>query len=177
MRRSAIAAAALLTSVAMPAQAASLIGSTATASLLYPGSTVYAGPVSRTVGAGVEFGPGTFAPAAGSIDIGANTLTFFTNQTATYSTASFNGYSIDFSGRKLTSVTLGGSSSFAPAFTFNGGNLSFNVSGLSVNAGDSVVFNIAAAVPEPASWAMMIAGFGLAGAALRRRRQATVVFA
>jgi hypothetical protein len=25
------------------------------------------------------------------------------------------------------------------------------------------------AVPEPASWAMMIAGFGLAGAALRRR--------
>jgi hypothetical protein len=29
-----------------------------------------------------------------------------------------------------------------------------------------------AAVPEPASWALMIAGFGLAGAALRRRRTA-----
>jgi hypothetical protein len=28
------------------------------------------------------------------------------------------------------------------------------------------------AVPEPATWAMMIAGFGLAGAALRRRRAA-----
>jgi len=27
-----------------------------------------------------------------------------------------------------------------------------------------------AAVPEPASWAMMLAGFGLAGAAMRRRR-------
>lgn len=27
----------------------------------------------------------------------------------------------------------------------------------------------AAAVPEPASWAMMIAGFGLVGGALRRR--------
>ena len=26
-----------------------------------------------------------------------------------------------------------------------------------------------AAVPEPATWAMMIAGFGLAGAAMRRR--------
>ncbi|MBS0361220.1 MAG: PEPxxWA-CTERM sorting domain-containing protein [Proteobacteria bacterium] len=25
-------------------------------------------------------------------------------------------------------------------------------------------------VPEPASWALMIAGFGLAGATLRRRR-------
>lgn len=32
------------------------------------------------------------------------------------------------------------------------------------------------AVPEPASWAMMIAGFGMAGAALRRRR-ARVAFA
>jgi hypothetical protein len=30
-----------------------------------------------------------------------------------------------------------------------------------------------AAVPEPASWAMMLAGFGFAGAALRRRRAAT----
>lgn len=32
----------------------------------------------------------------------------------------------------------------------------------------------AAAVPEPASWAMMIAGFGLAGAALRRGRRVAV---
>jgi PEP-CTERM motif len=30
------------------------------------------------------------------------------------------------------------------------------------------------AAPEPASWALMIAGFGLAGAALRRRRAATL---
>ncbi len=35
---------------------------------------------------------------------------------------------------------------------------------------------VASAIPEPATWAMMIAGFGLAGAALRRRR-ATVQFA
>ncbi len=32
-----------------------------------------------------------------------------------------------------------------------------------------------AAVPEPASWAIMIAGFGLAGAAARRRRAAVTV--
>ena len=31
-----------------------------------------------------------------------------------------------------------------------------------------------AAVPEPATWALMIAGFGLAGAALRRRRVAAL---
>ncbi|MBA3895889.1 MAG: PEPxxWA-CTERM sorting domain-containing protein [Sphingomonadaceae bacterium] len=31
------------------------------------------------------------------------------------------------------------------------------------------------AVPEPASWAMMIAGFGMAGVALRRRRALAAV--
>ena len=34
-----------------------------------------------------------------------------------------------------------------------------------------------AAVPEPATWAMMIGGFGLAGAAMRRRTRHTVVTA
>jgi len=33
-----------------------------------------------------------------------------------------------------------------------------------------LVFSVGSAVPEPASWAMMIAGFGVVGAALRRRR-------
>jgi hypothetical protein len=37
-------------------------------------------------------------------------------------------------------------------------------------------FQAAAAVPEPATWAMMIMGFGLVGAAMRRRT-ATVRFA
>ena len=35
---------------------------------------------------------------------------------------------------------------------------------------DGVGVSVADAVPEPASWALMIAGFGLAGAAMRRRR-------
>jgi hypothetical protein len=34
------------------------------------------------------------------------------------------------------------------------------------------VFSASAAVPEPATWAIMILGFGLAGAAVRRRRTA-----
>jgi len=33
---------------------------------------------------------------------------------------------------------------------------------------------VGASVPEPASWALMIAGFGLAGGALRRRRRAPI---
>ena len=38
-------------------------------------------------------------------------------------------------------------------------------------------FDVAAAVPEPASWAMMIGGFGLVGGALRRRQQREAVAA
>lgn len=36
----------------------------------------------------------------------------------------------------------------------------------------SSVAATSSAVPEPATWAMMITGFSLAGAAIRRRRQA-----
>jgi hypothetical protein len=40
------------------------------------------------------------------------------------------------------------------------------------------VIDVRGAVPEPASWAMMVGGFGLIGGALRnRRRSATVSFA
>ncbi|WP_294057312.1 PEPxxWA-CTERM sorting domain-containing protein, partial [Sphingomonas sp.] len=51
---------------------------------------------------------------------------------------------------------------------------SFTITGVSVDAFastvlDNVRYGTAAAVPEPATWGMMIAGFGLLGAAMRRR--------
>ena len=36
---------------------------------------------------------------------------------------------------------------------------------------------VSAVVPEPATWAMMMAGFGIVGAGLRRRRTLTTVAA
>lgn len=48
------------------------------------------------------------------------------------------------------------------------------VQGSSVYA-DNFTWN--AGVPEPAAWAMMLAGFGLAGAAMRRRTRLTVTYA
>jgi hypothetical protein len=45
--------------------------------------------------------------------------------------------------------------------------------GVRVGAG-RLVLGTTGAVPEPASWAMMIAGFGLVGAASRRRRNTAV---
>lgn len=61
------------------------------------------------------------------------------------------------------------------AFNANGGSFigyarydeNFDLRSITYEAGDFRV----AGVPEPASWAMLITGFGLAGAAVRRRRQ------
>lgn len=39
---------------------------------------------------------------------------------------------------------------------------------------DDLSFTVGGAVPEPATWAMMITGFGLAGAALRRRARSAL---
>lgn len=43
----------------------------------------------------------------------------------------------------------------------------------SPRAGLFVVGSVAGGVPEPATWALLIAGFGLAGAGLRKRRPVT----
>jgi hypothetical protein len=51
-----------------------------------------------------------------------------------------------------------------------GSNLNMYVWNGSGGDGGNVVFNAAGAVPEPATWAMMIFGFGLAGSLIRRRR-------
>jgi hypothetical protein len=63
-------------------------------------------------------------------------------------------------------------------FTFNAaGVTSVRISGDSPFAIDNVVLSDrVAAVPEPASWAMMIVGFGAIGAAARRRQRVAVRF-
>lgn len=58
------------------------------------------------------------------------------------------------------------------------GGFSFSDGALGNTSIDNVVaVSAAGAVPEPASWAMMIVGVGVAGGALRRRRSAKVGFA
>lgn len=46
--------------------------------------------------------------------------------------------------------------------------------GLSFGSASGVFLTDVGAVPEPASWAMMIAGFGLVGAAMRRGRRSSI---
>ena len=60
---------------------------------------------------------------------------------------------------------------FVPILVTGTSTLTFQATGTSNSLGgyvDSIGLN---AVPEPATWAMMITGFGFVGAALRRRRK------
>jgi hypothetical protein len=53
----------------------------------------------------------------------------------------------------------------------------FTLTGATAQAGASIVFDnvrFGAAVPEPATWAMLLSGFALTGAAARRRQRAVM---
>ena len=88
------------------------------------------------------------------------------------------GGSETLSGVQLAAGAFGGAQSVGRRMTYDfGGQKVTSVEFMS--SGNSFEFdNIAttSAVPEPATWAMMITGFGLAGAAMRRRR-ATLAYA
>lgn len=70
-------------------------------------------------------------------------------------------------------ITLHGSLDAARAFFINGlnaGEAYFNIHTAAVPSGE--IRGNLSVVPEPGTWALLISGFGLAGAALRRRRHA-----
>lgn len=69
---------------------------------------------------------------------------------------------------------------------FGASGFTNSVTGFTLNAGNDIIgfddfrFSSAAAVPEPATWAMMLLGFGFIGGALRsgkRRQKLTVSYA
>ncbi len=71
-----------------------------------------------------------------------------------------------------------------PSFSFNGISANFTIDTLDdvdfLIDGASLSYQLRdslTAVPEPATWAMMIAGFGLVGGAMRRRAKVQVTYA
>lgn len=77
----------------------------------------------------------------------------------------------------IANLSIANGASFG--FRWRDANSGGNDQGLAVDNLSITAGTLAAAVPEPASWAMMIVGFGVVGGALRRRKAAgqTVRFA
>jgi hypothetical protein len=79
---------------------------------------------------------------------------------------------IDLNSAGVAALTSGGTFQVGGRVTNRLGTTHFLFNGTR-NAPVTLEFDtVIAAVPEPASWAMLIIGFGLAGSALRRRRAA-----
>lgn len=114
--------------------------------------------------------PGTTTETSGTTDLFlAGSPVLNGGSISTSSDALFNGFN-NFSGT---------------SFTFDSAQSNFSVVALGAPtlATDTAYFRwitvdaLPSAVPEPASWAMMILGFGLVGAAMRRRAHANLAHA
>jgi hypothetical protein len=70
----------------------------------------------------------------------------------------------------LAANTNGGASYFGFTDTQGFNSITISRPGNDAWGIDNVTYGVGSAVPEPATWAMMIMGFGLAGSAVRRRR-------
>lgn len=90
-----------------------------------------------------------------------------------FNSTSFNGpVFTTLSDLDITSVTVDSATTLvgfdASRVLISDNRIALNFAGLDYDDGDFLSLNFAF-VPEPASWALMIAGFGLVGFAMRRR--------
>ena len=107
---------------------------------------------------------GTFggAPGTANISFGTNLISPFQIQSANFAPAQFGGPTLFSGAPGNPTFNLG---------TFNLFSIANGNSTLTISRAVTV-----AAVPEPATWAMMLLGFGGIGVAMRRRRHATLTF-
>jgi hypothetical protein len=174
MKKILLATVALTSAFAAPASALGMTGLTVTITHAFPdASSINWGPMSFTVG--------TTLPLSyfgiGSVSVGASSFTIHMacGNGCSWVDGSFNGFWLDDAYSVLpafTSATIGAGTSYVG---FNASRLSFDADTVYVNlesltANGDIVIDINGSAPEPASWALMITGFGMIGAAQRRRQ-------
>ena len=169
-----VAATAALFAVAHSASAAGLSGDTIGAQYFYPDSAT----VFQDLGSFVAPGGGNLS---GNIDYSVTDdqviFTNVTGGTSPFQIASFNGFKFTDLTRDphITGVTLDASTTAngvsASDASWTSNQLSFNFEGEVWQDRQQAVFDISFAVPEPATWAIMLVGLGATGAALRSRRR------
>jgi hypothetical protein len=155
------------------AQAASLDGSTVTATLYNPNlGTILGGPTSAIVGASTPTCPNGSIVGNTTFQINITTDQIFYNPLAnvTYGNGVFNGFVFDFANAPdIIGVTLDGASTFTPtAISSTANSISLNLSGNTVNTSSVAILDIQlqaapATAPEPATLALCGVSLGVLG--------------
>lgn len=167
---------------------AGIVGDTVNATYYFPDASSpyspYGDVPNAVVGSGIEFASGSNLYPYSYFDVdlsdGGVLVTFV--QDAPYSGGRYWWESsISFNGLKLTNLTKSfDSSTFSSStntgfgesnFNWNGDTLSFNWRGVHFSPGDQIVITSTAPVPEPETYAMLLAGLGLLGLTARGRKQ------
>ena len=159
------------------ASAANLLSGDVSIGLYYPDDTT------PFPGYGPFVGPtaaGITEPDGSKFTFTGNTISFnipYGGKFADAGPGGFNGFLLQFTGvPTITGVTNDASSQLNPvALTFAGNWVKINFNGLKRNSPTTSIFDVTLAtapgVPEPATWTMLLLGFGGLGVALRRSRR------
>ena len=173
-----LAAAALLALTAAPAVAASYVTDTSTYGSLGDtiGSPFDIVTLNSVTGTATTFG--TYLVNTVDFTVGVNATVAATSSGTLTNTATVDGspftytvpYTITIGGSD--SITLGGNTFYTDGVKVHFNALTFTDVGVGQTASGDLTATIS--VPEPATWAMMVAGFGLVGLGVRRRSAAVV---
>lgn len=155
--------------LATPASAANYIFTLSTAGFSGSGTFVTSNTVNAGGGYAILSSTGSFGSGASAISLTGPTTFAGADNTLFYPTTpylSFDGTS--FLGSDGTSYNLYYSAGFGAYRIFTSTSTFIAVTSFTLTP---------AAVPEPASWALMVGGFGLVGGTLRARARAKVAIA
>lgn len=140
-------------------------------------STITAGPVGPVAVDPTAVFSCCTLPQNGTLEVTGNQIIYTASVATTYAGGAFVGFVLDFTGGpRIISVTQDPSSNFDIGSSFTGNSVSMNFASVtSPFVGAQTILDVTA-VPEPASWMMMLTGFaGLGVLGYRASRKAVLI--